>query len=219
MISLKQNTDKRRGEDLDHLLLPPLLDLPLWLLIREAKDQSSPNTHTREEEEDLQCPLLLRLLQVILWMIMVDIKEQDNILRLHRARDKRSIRVKYPNVLSKYSVIFENLGIDTQLIWQSTQLFPNSRVKIKSFKARKAHDYYFIVWLLHLICVFILHKTNIIIKLIRYNEIPWFKYLSQHFLCSFFLFYKFYPIRFHFELGGAYLYSNRKIKIQFYPID
>ena len=43
-----------------------------------------------------------------------------------RARDKGSIHVKYPYVLSKYSIIFKNLGIDTQLIfWQSTQLFPN----------------------------------------------------------------------------------------------
>ena len=54
-----------------------------------------------------------------------------------RARDKRSIWVKYPYVLSKYSIIFKNLGIDTQLIWQSTQLFPNSRVKIKVSRPEK----------------------------------------------------------------------------------
>ena len=42
-----------------------------------------------------------------------------------RARDKGSIRVKYPNILRKYSIIFKNLGIDTQLILQSTQLLPN----------------------------------------------------------------------------------------------
>ena len=35
---------------------------------------------------------------------------------LARARDKGSIQVKYPYVLSKYSIIFKNLGIDTQLI-------------------------------------------------------------------------------------------------------
>ena len=35
-----------------------------------------------------------------------------------RARDRGSIQVKYPYVLSKYSVILKNLGIDTQLIWQ-----------------------------------------------------------------------------------------------------
>ena len=33
-----------------------------------------------------------------------------------RARDKGSIRVKYPYVLSKYSIVLKNLGIDTQLI-------------------------------------------------------------------------------------------------------
>ena len=50
-----------------------------------------------------------------------------------RARDKGSyiIQVKYPYVLSIYSIIFKNLGIDTQLISQSTQLFPMSGVKIK----------------------------------------------------------------------------------------
>ena len=58
--------------------------------------------------------------------------------------------------------------------------------------------------------------TNIIIKLIGYNEIPCFKYLNQSFLCSFLQFYKLYPINFHF---GGYLYSNRKMKILFYPID
>ena len=52
-------------------------------------------------------------------------------LRLCRARDKGSIRVKYPYILSKYSITFKNLGIDTQLIWQNIQLFPNWRVKIK----------------------------------------------------------------------------------------
>ena len=65
-----------------------------------------------------------------------------------RARDKGSIRVKYPYVLSKYSIIFKNLGIDTQLIWQSTQLFPNSSVKIKVSRPEKYvrtilyHDYF-----------------------------------------------------------------------------
>ena len=56
---------------------------------------------------------------------------------LSRARDKGSIRVNYPYVLSQYSIIFKNLGIDTQLIWQSTQLFPNSRVKIKVSRPEK----------------------------------------------------------------------------------
>ena len=36
--------------------------------------------------------------------------------KLNRARDKGNIRVKYPYVLSKYSIIFKNLGIATQLI-------------------------------------------------------------------------------------------------------
>ena len=54
-----------------------------------------------------------------------------------RERDKGSIWVKYPYVLSKYSIIFKDLGIDTQLIWQSTQLFPNSRVKIKVSRPEK----------------------------------------------------------------------------------
>ena len=54
-----------------------------------------------------------------------------------RAGDKRGIRVKYPYALSKYSIIFKNLGIDTQLTWQSTQLLPNSRVKIKVSRPEK----------------------------------------------------------------------------------
>ena len=129
-------------------------------------------------------------------------------MRGSKAKDKGNIRVKYPYVLSKYSIIFKNLGIDTQLInliWQSTQLLPNSKVKIEVSRPEKAHVYYFILWLLHLhvIGVFILHMTNTVIKLVRYNEIPCFKYLNQAFLCvcAFFfcLFYKFYPIYFHFE--------------------
>ena len=85
-----------------------------------------------------------------------------------------------------------------------------------SFKARKAYDCYFISWLLLIVCVFILHLTNINIKLIGYNEIPCFKYLNQAFLCSFLQFYKFYPIDFHF---GGYFYSNQKMKMWFYPTD
>ena len=45
--------------------------------------------------------------------------------------------------------------------------------------------------------------TNTIIELIGYNEIPYFKYLNQAFLCSVFLFYKFYLINFHFGCGGG----------------
>ena len=41
--------------------------------------------------------------------ILIDKREE-----IVRARDKGSVRVKYPNVLSKYSNIFKNLGIDTQ---------------------------------------------------------------------------------------------------------
>ena len=103
-----------------------------------------------------------------------------------RTRDKGSISVKYPNVLIKYSIIFKNLGIDTQLIWQSTQLLPNSWVKIKNFKARKAHDYNFILWLLHKIGVFILPMTKTVTKLKRYKAIPCFRYLNQVF-CLLFL--------------------------------
>ena len=40
--------------------------------------------------------------------------------------------------------------------------------------------------------------------------------LIKPFLCSFFQFYKFYPINFHF---AGYLYSNQNMKIRFYPID
>ena len=49
-----------------------------------------------------------------------------------RARDKGSIRVKkhIRYILSKYSIILKNLGIDTQL-------FPNSRVKIKVSRPEK----------------------------------------------------------------------------------
>ena len=66
---------------------------------------------------------------------------------ISRARDKRGIQVKYPSVLSKYSIIFKNLGIETKLIWQSIQLFPNSRVEIKVLRPEKHtitilyHDY------------------------------------------------------------------------------
>ena len=45
-----------------------------------------------------------------------------------RARDKGSIRVKYPYVFSKYSIIFKNLGIDTQLIWQIPNYFQIQRL-------------------------------------------------------------------------------------------
>ena len=40
--------------------------------------------------------------------------------------------------------------------------------------------------------------------------------LNRAFLCSFLQFCKFYPINFHF---GGYFYSNRKMKIWFYPTD
>ena len=59
------------------------------------------------------------------------------IIFFYRAHDKVSIWLKYLYVLSKYSIIFKNLGIDTQLIWKSTQLFPNSRVKIKVSRPEK----------------------------------------------------------------------------------
>ena len=53
-ISLKQNTNLRRGGDIDCLLLPLLLGLTLLLLIGEVRDQRRPNTHIREEE-DVPC--------------------------------------------------------------------------------------------------------------------------------------------------------------------
>ena len=79
-ISLKQNTKQRRGEDTDHLFLPPLLD-PLQLLTREAKDPRGQNIHTREEEGMRRCLLLF---QIIPLMIMEDIKEQDYLHRLQK---------------------------------------------------------------------------------------------------------------------------------------
>ena len=60
-ISLKQNTNLRRGEDIDRLLLPPLLDHLLWLLIGE---QRGPNTLIRGKEDVRR--RLLPPLQVIL---------------------------------------------------------------------------------------------------------------------------------------------------------
>ena len=53
-----------------------------------------------------------------------------------RARDKGSIRVNYSYVLGKYSISFKNLVIDTQLIWQRSQLFPDSWVK--KFQGQKS---------------------------------------------------------------------------------
>ena len=79
-ISLRQNTSLRRGEDIDHLLLPPLLDLPLCLLIEEVGDQRGSNTHMRGEEDILRH--LLLPLQFSPWMI----KEQDSLLRLQTYR-------------------------------------------------------------------------------------------------------------------------------------
>ena len=46
-----RHSNLRRGEDIDRLLLPPLLDHPLWLLIGEAKDQRGPNTLIRREDD------------------------------------------------------------------------------------------------------------------------------------------------------------------------
>ena len=75
-----------------------------------------------------------------------------------RAWGKESILVKYPYVLSKYSIIFKTLGIDTQLFLQSTQLhvFPNWRVKIKFSRPGKPMitTLNFIFWLLQIIGVF-----------------------------------------------------------------
>ena len=49
--------------------------------------------------------------------------------------------------------------------------------------------------------------TNIIIKLIGYDEIPSFKYLNQAFLRSFLQFYKFYPI--NIILGGIFTQTKK----------
>ena len=57
-ISLKENTNQGRGEDIDCLLLPPLLDHPLQILIREVKDLRDLNKLVRGEE-DVRCRLLL----------------------------------------------------------------------------------------------------------------------------------------------------------------
>ena len=51
-------------------------------------------------------------------------------------------------------------------------------------------------------------NTCTIIRLNGYNEIPCFKYLNQAFLCYFFLFYKFYPMDFHF-LWGIFTQTNK----------
>ena len=64
-VSLKENTNRGRGEDIDHLLLPSLLDHLLQILKREAKDLRGLNKLVRGEE-DVQCCLLLPLLLVIL---------------------------------------------------------------------------------------------------------------------------------------------------------
>ena len=63
---------------------------------------------------------------------------------------------------------------------------------------------------------FILHMINITIKLIEYNDIPCFKYLNQAFCALSFSFIRFTKLTF---ILGGYLYSNQKMKIQFYPTD
>ena len=70
-ICLKQKTRQRRGEDTDHLLLPPLLD-SLQLLTRETK---YPRGQNIRKEGVRRCCLLL--LQNLPFMIMEDVKEQD----------------------------------------------------------------------------------------------------------------------------------------------
>ena len=63
-ISLKVNIRIRRGGDIDRLLHPPLLDLHLLILIKEAEDRKDPNLLTRRGEGDIHLllPLLLYLI-------------------------------------------------------------------------------------------------------------------------------------------------------------
>ena len=121
-----------------------------------------------------------------------------------RARDKGSIQVKYPQVLSKHSIIFKNLGIATQLI-----LFPNSRVKIKVSRSEE-HMITILYYDYCTVGVFILHMINLytIIKLIGYNGIPCFKYLNQAFCCALcFCFISFTQL--NFILGGIFTPSKK----------
>ena len=50
--SLKENTDLERGEDIDNLLLPPLLDHHLQTLVSVVESLKDPNNLTGREEED-----------------------------------------------------------------------------------------------------------------------------------------------------------------------
>ena len=63
-ISLKENTNLGRGEDIDCLLLPPLLVYPLQTLIREVTYLRGLNILIGEKEDD-QRRLLLPLHQII----------------------------------------------------------------------------------------------------------------------------------------------------------
>ena len=62
-ICLKENTSLGRGEDIDRLLLPPLLAHPIQTLIREVKDLSGLYDLIRGKKDN-RCRLFLPSLQI-----------------------------------------------------------------------------------------------------------------------------------------------------------
>ena len=64
--NLKENTDLERGEDIDLLLLPPLLDHHLQTLISVVESLKDPNNLIGREEEDRHLLLLLHHQIIIL---------------------------------------------------------------------------------------------------------------------------------------------------------
>ena len=127
---------------------------------------------------------------------------------LSRARDKGSIGVKYPNVFSKYSIFYKKLGYWYPIDLTKYPIITKFKGENWSFKASKAPDYCFILWLLCIIGLFILHMTNTIIILKGYKEITCSKYLNQAF-CAFSLcFISFTQLLFIFRVSLLKLKNN-----------
>ena len=82
--SRKENTNLRRGGDIDCLLLPPLLDHHLQTLVSAVESLKDPNNLIGREAEDRHLLLLHHqvIIRIILRMIKVDTKEVDRFRRL-----------------------------------------------------------------------------------------------------------------------------------------
>ena len=73
-ISLKENINQRRREDIGHLPLLLLLDQPLLIHTRKVEDRRGQNTLIKGDKDDQCRPLLPHLLHNQI-MIMVDTKD------------------------------------------------------------------------------------------------------------------------------------------------